>query len=173
MEAKAKDDRVTFDVKLTRKDIFSLLMNHSYFGPMGIVTGIIVIASVVLYVLKFNELDVAGRVILVAVFVIYLAINPLMLYVKAKSQEKASAGQKPITYEINDENILIGQGVKRDACPWRNIIKARETGSTLLLYVTKYTAFIWPKDQMGPEKTAAAKELIRRNVRASAVKLRK
>ncbi|MBQ9828393.1 MAG: YcxB family protein [Lachnospiraceae bacterium] len=173
MDKKENENRIKFDVKLTKSDIFSLLLNHSYIGPMGIVTGIIVIATIVLFALKFNEIDTAGKILLIAIFIIYMAINPIMLYMKASKQAKATKDDKPLTYEINEENILIGQGVKRDKCPWSGIIKARETGKTFLLYVTKYTAFIWPKEQIGADKTDDVRELIKKCVKPSAMKIRK
>ncbi len=165
-------DSIKFDVKLRTKDIFSLMFNYSYFGLMGIVTAVICIACIVLYVLKFREMDMAGKIIIFAVFLIYMAINPIMLYTKAKKQAAASEKEKPVTYEVSSENIVMGQGVRRDSCPWGAILKVRETRQALLLYISKYTAFIWPKDQMGEENTVKAREFIRSSVPGKRVRIK-
>ena len=93
---------------------------------------------------------------------------------KAKSSEqvkKSPMFQKPITYELTEEGVQISQEDQSTLNEWENFQKAVSTDTSIILYVTKVRALIFPKEALG-EQYAAAVKMISTHMSPRKVKIR-
>ena len=103
---------------------------------------------------------------------IFLIGNPLHLKARAAEQVMRSPMfQKPISYELNEEGIRISQDEQSVLNEWGDFRKAVSTGQSVIIYVTKVRALIFPRESMG-EQYAAAVQMISTHMPAKKVNIR-
>ena len=84
------------------------------------------------------------------------------LHLKARAAEQVMRSpmfQKPISYELNEEGIRISQDEQSVLNEWGDFRKAVSTGQSVIIYVTKVRALIFPRESLG-EQYAAAVQMI-------------
>ena len=62
--------------------------------------------------------------------------------------------QKPISYELNEEGIRISQDEQSVLNEWGDFRKAVSTGQSVIIYVTKVRALIFPRESLGEQYAA-------------------
>lgn len=103
---------------------------------------------------------------------IFLIGNPLHLKARAAEQVMRSPMfQKPISYELNEEGIRISQDEQSVLNEWGDFRKAVSTGQSVIIYVTKVRALIFPRESLG-EQYAAAVQMISTHMPAKKVNIR-
>ena len=118
----------------------------------------------------FGEYSTAVTFFLFAA--VFLIGNPLQL--KARSAEqvlKSPMFQKPITYELTETGVKISQGDQSTVNEWKDFQKAVSTNQSIILYVTKVRALIFPKEALG-EQYGAAVKMISTHMPPKKVKIR-
>ena len=76
-----------------------------------------------------------------------------------------------ISYELNEEGIRISQDEQSVLNEWGDFRKAVSTGQSVILYVTKVRALIFPRESLG-EQYAAAVQMISTHMPAKKVNIR-
>jgi len=79
--------------------------------------------------------------------------------------------QKPITYELTEEGITISQEDQQTEVKWEEFQKAVSTNRTLILYITRVRALVFPKEALGEQYTAAV-QMISTHMAPAKVKIR-
>lgn len=135
---------VKFDTDITVKDMYKFLLNNTYRRFTGIVWVIFTCMVVFITIYTWGTMELVYSIILIVLALIY-ALNPVVLYFKAKSQIKnTSSFQKSLNYVLDDEGIKISQDDANAEVAWDEIWKIVRYGSEVIVYVSSVRAFIWP-----------------------------
>ena len=148
-------ERISFDIKVTQKELANFMIYHNYHSMQGILGLIISIGALAILVLRWSVLDVAQFAILILLALMFTVLTPIILVRKASAQAKRNKSfEKPITYELREDGFSLVQGEERVDLEWRNVYKIVDTGKCLVLYISTVRAFIWPKTQIADVRTA-------------------
>lgn len=162
---------VKVEVKLTKKEMFNFLLRHNYTAFGGICGIVLSIGALVMLFLNLGneKMSVSYKVALIAVALLFTVVQPIMLYFKAATQIKNSdAINKPMVYEFNKTGVTITQGEDSVTNKYEDITKVISTKVSVIIYVSKYRAFIIPKASIG-EDFETLKDLLVANVKARTV----
>ena len=158
---------ITVEAKLTNKEMFNFLMRHNYFS-MGGVCGVILSigALVILFInIKNDEMSNAYKFALIFIGLLFTVIQPVMLYVKATTQvKKSDSVNKALKYEFDEKGFTISLGEEKVAEDYGAVTKIISTKLSVIIYISKYRAFIIPKRDL-IENFEAFKELLNKNVK--------
>lgn len=137
-----------FDVKMTPFVLYDYLLRHTYStfsGMLGTIVGVIFLAVF---------LNTKYVIYLIAAIVLILYI-PVTLFLRANQQvQNTPAFKKPLHYSFNDEGVSVSQDGTVETLAWDACVKAVSTGRSIILYTSKTTASIFPKQDLGEKKTA-------------------
>lgn len=132
---------------MTTKLLYDYLMKHAYSsfaGWMGLASGLL-IAS-----LYFIEGRFAGNILALIAGLVVILYAPVSLYSKAHRQMLLNPSFKnPIHYEVDAEGITVVQGEASQKVGWADISKVRSTKKSILVYTSPYTAWIFPRQDLG------------------------
>lgn len=162
---------VKVEVKLTKKEMFNFLLRHNSTTFGGICGIVLSIGALVMFFLNLGneKMSVSYKVALIAVALLFTVVQPIMLYFKAATQIKNSdAINKPMVYEFNKTGVTITQGEDSVTNKYEDITKVISTKVSVIIYVSKYRAFIIPKASIG-EDFETLKDLLVANVKARTV----
>jgi len=163
---------IKFDVEITKENLSSFLLYHNYTHFNGIFGIILSLLAIVYLIYDFNQLDTTKILILAVVAVLFTIVNPLMLRQKAGNQIKRNDTFKaPITYEIKAESFTLSQGDQQSEISWKDVVKVRDSGKIMIIYISKIRGFIWPKDQLGNDYLKVV-EVLREKVDGDKIKLK-
>lgn len=147
------DKKVTLKVELKVADMYEFLLRHAYTSVVGLVgVGISLIALVVL-LLNFSNSDLQQRILLIVIASLFTIVNPIQLRLKARQQVSLNPMFKiPLEYEFTNAGVIVRQNEQQNELTWKDVYKVVETKRLVILYFSKATGFILPKEQMGDQK---------------------
>lgn len=135
-----------FDVKMTPQVMYDYLLQYTYnsmSGILGTLVGVFLLMGFV--ATGYPIYLIAGLVV-----ILYLPVN---LYVKAHQQVQSTpAFKEPLHYKMTEEGISVSQGDTVETQAWENCYKAVSTNKSIILYTSKTTASIFPKNDLGEKK---------------------
>lgn len=143
---------VKFEVKMTDKIMYDFLLHHNYSSLSGLLS-----AAIGCFAFGFGIHDaVAGDAVwaMPMFFVAFVAlILPLFsMRTKAKVQVKSSPMfKKPLEYELNEEGVVVRQDEQQVLNKWDDFTKAVSTNRSVILYLSRMRAIIFPKQCMGAQ----------------------
>ena len=150
--------KVEFDVKMTNNAMYDFMLHTNYTsvsGIMGIILGGITLFLGILNIIEGNNTTGATFLVIALVF---LVANPVNMKARAGAQVKTTPMfQKPIHYTLTEEGVEIAQDDQHTVVKWSDFQKAVSTNKSVILYVTKIRAMIFPKESLGEEYLAAVK----------------
>lgn len=156
---------IEFDVKVTASALYDYLLYHTFksaSGMLGTIVGALMI--VVFAATKYPIYLIAG-----VVLILYL---PCTLFVRANRQAQNNpAFKKPLHYKMTDEGISVAQGENEESQSWESCVKAVSTNKSIILYTSKSTASIFPKNDLGEKKDAVI-QMISTHMPPKKVKIR-
>ena len=163
---------VKIEVKMTEKYMYDFMLYHTYShisGILGVVVGIIALGLGVSTMMK-GEASAAMPMFLVAV--LFLIVNPVTTKKRAKQQvEKSEMFKKPLEYEFNEEGVVVRRDELEAMNKWEEFAKAVSTQRSVILYVTRIRAIIFPKECMG-DKYEDVIKMIHTHMPPAKVKIR-
>lgn len=142
---------VTFEVVITGKDMFDYNVYHNYRHFQGIISLLLGIVLLVVCVTSIGT-DANISYILITGFLglFFTVITPFRIYLKSIQQVKLTPSfRKPIKYTLSETELIIEQEDARASIPMEEIIKAADTGKSIVLYVSSVRAYIFPKRELG------------------------
>ena len=149
--------------------MYDFIMKNAYMGFKGIVGIIISVGALILYLNGFGGNDSFMNAILLIIAAL-MVFNPLYLYYKALKQVKLNKTfQEPLNYTINDKGITVGQGSEEGTIPWDSVAYVIETRKSILVYLSKRIAYIFPKEEL-QEEYSSFKQMIREHVEPARLK---
>ena len=163
---------VKFNVKMTEKYMYDFMLYHNYThfsGLLGAIIGVVALGLTISNFISGNTQN-AGFTLIVAV--LFLVVTPRTTKQRAAMQVKNSKMfQDVLEYEFNEEGIVVRQGELEAATPWEECSKAVSTQKSVIIYITRVRALIFPKECMGEQYEEAVK-MIHTHMPPAKVKIR-
>lgn len=155
---------VTFDVKITGKDMFDYNLYHNYRHFQGILSFVL---GVCMLVLSFCSYKAGANLsyVLITGFLgaWFTVITPIRIWIKSYQQVALTPSfKKPITYTLSENELVIAQDGVEGVLQLEQVIKAVDTGKSIVLYVTNLRAYIFPKREIG-DKLAQVIEILKKS----------
>ncbi len=139
---------ISFDVELTRKELYEFSMRHTYCSASGVCGLIISFGSLAICAVKFRSLDMTAIAALIIIGLLFTVIQPVMLFSKAGKQVKKNKNiNTALHYTMSDDGITVAQGEQEAFVKWYEIRKKVVTKNSLYVYMSPVRAFIFPKSQ--------------------------
>lgn len=143
---------IGFDIKTGEKDMTNFVLYHNYRCASGILGLVLSVAALIYLIIGFKTMDNIMRLALVFIGLLFTVVNPVMLSYKAKRQVRTNEGFKiPIHYGMTASYLTLTQDDQWVQVPWKNIYKVVDTGWSLVVYVSRMRAYVWPKNQLGTQ----------------------
>ena len=153
-EKKEKEhfEGIKITVKISEKDMADFMLKHAYSSISGWFGVVLSVAALIYLVIGYAEMIWSTRIALLFIGVLFTIVNPVMLVSKAKKQvKKNKMFEVPIDYILSEKVLVIEQGEEQLTVPWENIQLVRSSKRSLIVYITKIRACIWPKAQIGAQ----------------------
>lgn len=146
------EEKLSFSVKMTVKEIYRFTMYHVYFQPTGFLEYAISVIAAIILAWKFQVLTTQTKIMLILLSCWFILIDPVILYFRARGQLKRNkAYQNDLKYDIDKNGITVSQGELSQTIGWMHLIKIVETKSQFLIYSNRVNAFIFPKSAIGED----------------------
>ncbi len=156
---------INLTVKIEAGDLYDYMLMHSYNSPAGLL-GSTFGAVLIIFAFATTQWIFA---VLGVVMLLYL---PWTLFVKSRRQILTNPSfQEPLQYTLDEEGLTVSQGEAQERMDWENMHKAVSTGRSIILYTSPVNATIFPKRQLGEERTAVV-EMISTHMPPNKVKIR-
>lgn len=137
-----------FDIKMTSGALYDYLLYHTYTslsGMLGTFVGVFLLMAFL--ATKYFIYLIAG--------VVLIAYLPCSLFLRAKQQAmNTPAFKNPLHYKMTDEGISVSQGENEESQSWESCVKAVSTSRSIILYTSKVTASVFPKEDLGDKREA-------------------
>lgn len=155
---------VSFEVTITGRDMFDYNVYHNYRHFQGILSLLLGIVMLVLCAASFGTGANVTYILVTGFFGLYFTIfTPLRIYLKSYQTVKLTPSfRKPIRYSVSEEELVIEQDGQMAKIAMEEIIKAVDTGKSIVLYVSSVRAYIFPKRDVG-EKIPELVEVIKKS----------
>lgn len=156
---------INLTVKIEAGDLYDYMLMHSYNSPAGLL-GSTFGAVLIIFAFATTQWIFA---VLGLVMLLYL---PWTLFIKSRRQILMNPSfQEPLQYTLDEEGLTVSQGEAQEKMDWENMHKAVSTGRSIILYTSPVNATIFPKKQLGEERTAVV-EMISTHMPPKKVKIR-
>lgn len=160
-EKKDPEPGISVDIKIGTKDMFYFFMRHNYACFSGLFGLFISFGALVLLLIRFGQYEMPAKCLLVLVALLFTVIQPVQLLLKAANQIKRTPMfWEPIRYTFREDGLELSQKDQNGVISWEQIMKVIDTGSYMIIYITKMRAYIFPKNQM--HDLDEIKEIIRK-----------
>ena len=156
---------IEFDVKIDAGVLYDYMLHHTYNSAAGILGTAVGALMIVAFMMQQSVLFlIAGIVVLV-----YL---PWTLFIKSRQQALMTpAFKKPLHYKLDEEGITVSQDDTEEKQEWSQMYKAVSTGKSIIVYTSKVNASIFPKKDLGENRTKVI-EIISTHMPPANVKIR-
>lgn len=143
-----------FHTQLKANDIFKFSLAYTYSGFQLLLTLILIVVGAYLCVTGLTtpqgESNLIFGIILIGLFVV---VNPIMLYVKAKKQAIENPAYKvPTYYTLKEEGIFVELGEESATIEWERVVKLTHKLGLNILYTGRKQAFVFPDYALGEDK---------------------
>lgn len=151
--------KIAFDINV--KDMTDFMLYHTYSRIQGWFGFAVSVFAIGYLIVRFNELAPNRQLFLLILGLLFTVINPLMLRSKAKKQVESNPSFKvPIVYTLADEGLVVEQGDIQEVHPWENVVIVKDSKHSLIVYVSRVRAFIWPKAKYAQSYDEVVKILV-------------
>ncbi len=145
------EEKITFSVKVTVKDLYFFLLRHLFTGFGGWFGILFAAGLVALAVFTKGKVTVEYTVIYLVIALFVLVYPFFNLYGKAKKQVSSERLNRPLQYRVGEEGITVALEEEEAGFAWQDLKKIVETKKLLIVYVNAVRAFLWPKEQIGSQ----------------------
>ncbi len=153
-EKKEEEPKIQFQIALTAGDFWQFSMHHSNGGMMGMFNLIFTAAALVLLIIRWGELTVPYRLLLVFCGSLFTVWQPLLLYNKAKKQAKRMAAQPPMALTFSRDGLLVEQGEQQVTFTWDQMGRMDRGRKLVVLYMDRIHAYLIPDRVMEDQQEA-------------------
>lgn len=163
---------ISFDVKLTPKDLFRFNIYQTYTtsqGPVSIALSLIVF---IMAGISLQDGNMGYGVLYLAVGVAFAVYIPFTLWTRARQTMKKNAVLAgTLHYHITEAGIEVSQDGDSGVLEWKQIYKMVATKKSVLVYSNRVNAYIIPREQLG-DKYAALVQLANKMLEKHRVKMK-
>ena len=141
---------VSFDVKLTPKDLFRFNLYQTYTTSQGPVSIILAALVFVMAGVSFRDGSASYGVLYLVVGIAFAVYIPVTLWSRAKQTMKKNAVLSgTLRYHISEAGIEVSQDGDSGVLEWKQIYKMVSTKKSVLVYSNRVNAYIIPREQLG------------------------
>lgn len=163
---------VKFNVKMTKRAMYNFMLHTSYTSISGIAGTLFGFVMLVLGIRSLTSGDDSTALTFFLFATLFIIGNPINMKLRSSEQvAKSPMFKEPITYEMTDEGVHVSQGEQSVLNEWDNFQKAVSTNTSIILYVTKVRALIFPKEDLGEQYLEVVK-MISTHMPPAKVKIR-
>ena len=143
-----------FHTQLKAKDIFKFSLAYTYSGVQALLTIFMLVVGGYMIFRGASQPGGQTNIIFgVVVIALFVVINPLMLYVKAKKQAIENPAYKnPTYYTLQEDGIFVELGEESATIEWIRVYKITHFMGLTLLYTGRQQAFVFPDYEMGDDR---------------------
>ncbi|MBR2401775.1 MAG: YcxB family protein [Lachnospiraceae bacterium] len=143
---------VKFQVQMTDKYMYDFMLYHNYTQMSGLIGAVAGVLCLAVFLTKATGGDMQAAMLWLMCAILFLVVNPYNLKTRAKMQVKNTPMfQKPLEYELTEEGVVVRQDDQSEMITWEDFTKAVSTGKSVLLYIGRIRAIIFPKEYMGEQ----------------------
>lgn len=150
-------------------EIYSYFMYHSFKGVTGAVRLGISFLFLGTAFITLGQTERILTILMVLIGILNPVVTPIMLYVRAKNQEKKELMTE---YRIDQEEVIVSRNGTRRKLAWTSFPLIVWNSKALILYVDSNKALLLPKRQM-EGKEQGILEILQHLPESCNVKLRK
>lgn len=143
-----------FHTQLKANDIFKFSLAYTYSGFQLILTIAMIALGIYMCITGTGAADGQSNMIFGIVLIgLFVVVNPLMLYVKAKKQAIENPVYKMKTYyTLNEDGIFVELGENSATIEWARVLKISHVIGLNILYTGRKQAFVFPDYALGEDK---------------------
>lgn len=163
---------IKFNVKMTDKYMYDFMLYHNYSQVSGLLGAVIGVFALGIGINSVMSGDMTTAALCFLVTFMFLVATPSTMKTRAKQQVKnTEMFQKPLEYELTEEGVTVRQGEAEHTTAWDEFAKAVSTNNSIVLYVTRVRALIFPKECLGTQYEEVMK-MIHTHMPPAKVKIR-
>lgn len=163
---------VKFDVKMKEEYMVDFMLRHTYRSFTGIAGVVIGMGAAMLAITVIGKGEYQAALPQLLIAILFLVVTPRNTIKRAKQQvQNSEMFKNSLEYEFTEEGVTVRQNGVEALNEWGEFHKAIETSQSIVLYVTRLRAIIFPKACMGDKKAEVVK-MIREHMPATKVKIR-
>lgn len=163
---------VKISVKMKVEYMYDFLLYHNYTHFSGLMSAVAGVVFLGLFIQNMMEGITQSSWVWLMCAILLLFISPYTIKTRAKSQvENTEMFQKPLEYEFAEDGIIVEQDDAKLTVEWMEVEKAVSTQKSIILYLGRVRALIFPKECMG-DKYEEVVKMIHTHVAAKKVKIR-
>lgn len=145
-------NEIKVSYKMRFKDLYLFSLRQALTGLNGCAYWLVLGLLVWRLITGFSSESQNMKILLIGALVLMVVVMPANLALRtAQSVRLAAQYQLENRYTFSEEGILVEQGEEQELLGWDKIRKVRLGRSRIILYVTKNSAFLLPKDVVGEE----------------------
>lgn len=163
---------VKFTVKMTEKYMYDFFLYNTYTSVSGILGPVVGVAALMIALNSYMNGSTTSAMPALLIAILFLVINPIQLKSRAKMQiQQSEMFKKPLEYEFNETGVVVRQDDLEAVNEWGEFAKAVSTQKSVILYLNRVRALIFPKECMGEHYEEVLK-MIHTHMPPSKVKIR-
>lgn len=140
---------VKFHVQMTEKYMYDFMLYHNYTSMSGLMSAV---AGVLCLAVFLKKGDMQSSIVWLMCAILFLVVSPYTMKTRAKAQVRnTEMFQKPLEYELTEEGITVRQDEQEMANAWSDFTKAVSTQKSVILYLGRVRALIFPKECMSEQ----------------------
>lgn len=156
---------MTFDVKITAKDLFRFSMYHTFKGLKGIVLIIFSLGCFASAIFTFGQVDLMNTLVIIVLGSLFTIVNPIMLYVKCiKRVKKVPSYSIPTHYVLTKRGFMISQEGESMNLDWVDLYEIVWKKNAVYFCLDPMHAQIISLEQLGAETAAKLKAFLKNEV---------
>ena len=165
--------KVSFDIKLTVKDLYKFNIMQAYKGMQGFLSILLPILVFAYAVSSFGKVSFGSSMVYVGLGIMFLLYVPLSLWTRVKKimNDSNNAISKTLHYDFEEELIRVSVEDENVEFKWENIFQMKSTKDMVLVYTIRINAYILPKEQLG-ESYALLSELAHKKLEKYRIKMK-
>lgn len=143
--------KVSFDIKLTAKDLYKFNISQVYKGMQGFLSLLLPVLVFAYAVSTFGQVSIGSTLVYVAVGILFLVYVPVSLWLRVKKivNDPENALSRSIHYDFTEDGIKVSVEEEQVEFQWENIFQMKTTKDLVLVYTNRINAYILPKVQLG------------------------
>ncbi len=165
--------KVSFDIKLTAKDLYKFNISQAYKGMQGMLSIILPLLVFAYAIATFGDVSIGSTMVYVALGVVFLVYVPVSLWLRVKKtvSDSNNALSKILHYDFEEDAIRVSVEEENVEFKWENIYQMKSTRDLVLVYTNRFNAYILPISQLG-ENYGQLSELAHRKLEKYRIKMK-
>lgn len=143
--------KVSFDIKLTEKDLYKFNLRQAYRGMQGMLSLLLPVLIFAYAIASFETVSIGSTLVYVGLGILFLVYVPVSLWFRVKKtiQDPNNAISKKIHYDFAEDVIRVSVEQEEVEFKWENIYQMKAQKDMVLVYTNRINAYILPMEQIG------------------------